>query len=307
MKNQLMIKQNNKTIKNPSNPIIYFFTYCYRWTLYFLFMLHNHIYPKQPLITVDPIKNYIDSNKNKLLTSYSIENMNKNIDKIFYDKKELLEILVDQNNELEKLWKSRILFENTPRGNIIMYYDAFKQGFAYYSDMTGIPYNILNAVAMRYVILYRCRDFFVDTEYVDEQKESPLIKLYLEYEKSLEKKSEPDDNIKKTDGPFAKLKNYKVNPVDTLTKKEDNKVKSENNKVKSDDVKKTPEKEYNRNIFLQLGKISNFNILQKQPKKNKLNGFRSKLLDGVESESNLQNEVMSYSKYKELLLKKKSE
>jgi hypothetical protein len=270
-------------------------------------MLHNHIYPKQPLITVDPIKNYIDSNKNKLLTSYSIENMNKNIDKIFYDKKELLEILVDQNNELEKLWKSRILFENTPRGNIIMYYDAFKQGFAYYSDMTGIPYNILNAVAMRYVILYRCRDFFVDTEYVDEQKESPLIKLYLEYEKSLEKKSEPDDNIKKTDGPFAKLKNYKVNPVDTLTKKEDNKVKSENNKVKSDDVKKTPEKEYNRNIFLQLGKISNFNILQKQPKKNKLNGFRSKLLDGVESESNLQNEVMSYSKYKELLLKKKSE
>jgi len=291
-------------------------------------MLHNHIYPKQPLITVDPIKNYIDSNKNKLLTSYSIENMNKNIDKIFYDKKELLEILVDQNNELEKLWKSRILFENTPRGNIIMYYDAFKQGFAYYSDMTGIPYNILNAVAMRYVILYRCRDFFVDTEYVDEQKESPLIKLYLEYEKSLEKKSEPDDNIKKTDGPFAKLKNYKVNPVDASIKKEDNKVKSENNKVnsennkvksennkvksennkvKSDDVKKTPEKEYNRNIFLQLGKISNFNILQKQPKKNKLNGFRSKLLDGVESESNLQNEVMSYSKYKELLLKKKSE
>ena len=111
--------------------------------------------------------------------------MNKNVEKIFYDKKQLVEILVQQNNELEKIWKSRILIEKSPRGNIIMYYDAYKQGFAYYSDTNGIPYNILNAVAMRYVINFQCRDFFMDNEYVDEQKESPLIKIYLEYEKNI--------------------------------------------------------------------------------------------------------------------------
>jgi hypothetical protein len=55
---------------------------------------------------------------------------------------------------------------------------------------------------------------------------------------------------------------------------------------------------------MNLGRISNFNFLQKPPKSNRLNGFKSKLLDGVESESNLQNEVMSYSKYKEFLKKK---
>jgi hypothetical protein len=296
MKKQLIIKKNNRQLKNPSNPVIYFFIYCYRWTLYFLFILYNRIFPKQKVIIIDPIKNYIDSNKNKLLSSFSIENMNNNIEKKFYDKKELLETLLDENNDLEKLWKTRILFENTPRGNIIMYYDAYKQGFAYYSDMTGIPYNILNAVAMRYVVLYRCRDFFVDNEYVDEQKESPLIKLYLEYEKNNEKKENTDkkksDMIKQDDAPFAKLKNYKLTNTD---------VKKE----KTDEPK--PEKIYNRNLFIQVGKVSSFNFLQIAPKKNKLNGFKSKLLDGVESESNLQNEVMSYSKYKELLLKKKSE
>lgn len=296
MKKQLIIKKNNRQLKNPSNPVIYFLIYCYRWTLYFLFILYNRIFPKQKVIIIDPIKNYIDSNKNKLLSSFSIENMNNNIEKKFYDKKELLETLLDENNDLEKLWKTRILFENTPRGNIIMYYDAYKQGFAYYSDMTGIPYNILNAVAMRYVVLYRCRDFFVDNEYVDEQKESPLIKLYLEYEKNNEKKENTDkkksDMIKQDDAPFAKLKNYKL--TNTNVKKE-----------KNDEPK--PEKIYNRNLFIQVGKVSSFNFLQIAPKKNKLNGFKSKLLDGVESESNLQNEVMSYSKYKELLLKKKSE
>jgi len=298
MKNQITIKKNIKPLKNPTNPIVYFFTYCYRWTIYFLFMMYKRVFPKQEIIVIDPIKSYIENNKNKLICSFNIENMNKNIEKIFYDKKELLEILVDQNNELEKIWKTRILLENTPRGNIIMHYDAYKQGFAYYSDINGIPYNILNAVAMKYVIHFQCRDLFMDNEYVDEQKESPLIKLYLEYEKNNEKKEETNKNkndvINQQDAPFAKLKNYKSKTTET----------KDNSK---DEKEKTVEKEFNRNIFINQGRISNFKFLQISPKKNKLNGFRSKLLEGVESESSLQDEVMSYSKYKELLLKKKAE
>jgi hypothetical protein len=253
-------------------------------------MLYNTIIKEKPLIIKDPIAIYIDNNKNKILNSFAIDNMNNNVEKIFYNKKELLEILANQNNELEKIWKTRILFENTPRGNIIMHYDAYKQGFAYYSDTNGIPYNILNAVAMKYVITYQCRDLFMDNEYV---KDSPLINIYLEYEKSNEKKDDKKEDksaIKNSDAPFAKLKNYKLNQSD---------------KIKPTEEKKTPEKEYNRNTFINLGRICNFNFLQKQPKKNKLNGFRSKLLDGVESESILQDEVMSYSKYKELLKMKK--
>jgi hypothetical protein len=254
-------------------------------------MLYNSIIKEKKLIIKDPIAIYIETNKNKILSSFAIDNMNNNIEKIFYNKKELLGILANQNNELEKLWKTRILFENTPRGNIIMHYDAYKQGFAYYSDTNGIPYNILNAVAMKYVITYQCRDLFMDNEYV---KESPLINIYLEYEKSNEKKDDKKDEkkeLKTSDAPFAKLKNYRLTQSDKTTPTKETKL---------------PEKEYNRNTFINLGRISNFNFLQKQPKKNTLNGFRSKLLDGVESESSLQNEVMSYSKYKEYLKKKDS-
>jgi len=287
MKNQI-IKRSNK---NPSNSVVYFFTYLYRWTFYFLYMLYNSIIKEKKLIIKDPILIYIETNKNKILNSFAIDNMNNNIEKIFYNKKELLEILANQNNELEKLWKTRILFENTPRGNIIMYYDAYKQGFAYYSDTNGIPYNILNAVAMKYVITYQCRDLFMDNEYV---KESPLINIYLEYDKSNEKKDDKKDEkneLKTSDAPFAKLKNYKLTQIDK--------------KVPTEETKPV-EKEYTRNTFINLGRICNFNFLQKQPKKNKLNGFRSKILDGIESESTLQDEVMSYSKYKEYLKKKDS-
>lgn len=281
MKNKI-IKRSNK---NPSNSVVYFFTYLYRWAFYFLYMFYNSIIKEKKLIIKDPVAIYIETNKNKIINSFAIDNMNNNVEKLFYNKKELLEILANQNNELEKVWKTRILFESTPRGNIIMHYDAYKQGFAYYSDTNGIPYNILNAVAMKYVITYQCRDLFMDNEYV---KESPLINIYLEYEKKEDKKDDKN-TLKNSDAPFAKLKNYKLNQTDKKHLTEET---------------KPPEKEYNRNTFINLGRVCNFNFLQKPPRKNKLNGFRSKLLDGVESESNLQNEVMSYSKYKEYLKKK---
>jgi hypothetical protein len=53
---------------------------------------------------------------------------NDNIEKIVYIKKEFFEILADPENPLENLWKKRILIENTPRGNIYMYYDIFETG-----------------------------------------------------------------------------------------------------------------------------------------------------------------------------------
>jgi hypothetical protein len=295
MNNKITIKQNNYR-KNPSNPVVYFFTYLYRWSYYFLYLLYNSINKEKKVVINDPIKSYIETNKLMLISYLTVETRNNNIEKIFYDKKELLEILKNQNNELERVWKTRILFENSPRGNIIMYYDAYKQGFSYYTDVNGIPYNILNAVAMKYCKRFSCHDFFMDNEYLDEQKESPLIKLYLEYEKSNEKK--PDNDNKKVsfdeNAPFAKLKNYKINSSS----------KNEVNKETVDKSEKKVDKEYSRNLFIHMGKVSSFQFTQKVLKKNKLNGFKSSLLNGIECESEIQNEVMSYSKYKELLKKK---
>ena len=96
---------------------------------------------------------YMDNNKSQFL-KFQKTASNDNIDAAFYSKPEFKETTIDGSNELEKRWKTRILFETTPRGNIIMYYDAFKLGFSYFSDSNSIPYNVLNSVAMKYVSVF---------------------------------------------------------------------------------------------------------------------------------------------------------
>jgi hypothetical protein len=63
--------------------------------------------------------------------------------------------MTESNTELEKMWRTRILFENTPRGNVIMFYDPYKLGFSFYCDQKIISYDILNAIATKYVRMFR--------------------------------------------------------------------------------------------------------------------------------------------------------
>lgn len=243
----------------------------------------------------DPVEEYIKKNKNKLLGTWENESVNlkinSNIDPIFYNKKELNEIMKIENNDIEKSWKTKILYEPTPRGSIIMFYDAFKQGFSYYSEQNGIPYSILNAVAMKYVVLFFCRDFFMDEQTITPQevvinintkiqpenenkdeyinpKLSPLIKVYYEEEKKEnpitedDKKTEADKETKKQllkqlkDAPFAKLKNYKLATNPTTT--------SSSSTNTNQDEK--PVKQLWKNKFISLGKIRDVNLIQKPPK-----------------------------------------
>ena len=79
-----------------------------------------------------------------------LKDINDNVEKEFYTKETYNNALEQENNILESNWKKRILIENTPRGNVYMYYDAYKLGFSYYSDTSSLSYNLLNAVAMKY-------------------------------------------------------------------------------------------------------------------------------------------------------------
>ena len=101
---------------------------------------------------------------------------NVGMDLIMYNRVGLKEMLANESNELERTWKSKRLLVHTPRGNVIMYYDVFKEGFAYHSDCAAIPYRILNAVAMKYVMVFRCLNLFID-ENVVYPNPSPLIEL----------------------------------------------------------------------------------------------------------------------------------
>ena len=112
---------------------------------------------------------------------------------------------------LDKQWKTRYLFEKTLRGNIVMFYDIFKEGFAYYSDQSYIPYRQLNSAAMKYVTLFKCRDFFVDEEI---WKESPLIqRIHKKEEEEMKKKKEAMNQIAHSDVFLRPLQTKTENTV----------------------------------------------------------------------------------------------
>jgi hypothetical protein len=182
--------------------------------------------------------------------------MNENIDAIFYTKSEWSELLKDEHNFLEKKWRTKILYESTPRGNIVMYYDAYKLGFAYFSDQT-MPYSMLNAVSMKYVSTFCCRDFFMDEMVLLDLSPSGIMvkhKEAIEQEKQNNKKPETNPAhrnefaVSNAKAPFAKFKSY--NNVST-------KVKTSANSSKA------LEEDKQLNRFINLGKVCNTSFMQK--------------------------------------------
>jgi len=232
-----------------------------------------------------PIEKYIEKHNNEFIRTYK-KGLNDNIDKFFYIKKELNEILKEKDNILEKKWKQKMLYEFTPRGNVVMHYDPYKLGFIYYCDTNSISYPILNAVAMKYCTIYRCHDFFTDNEKIPNEEETTFIKLHCKEapkkEKSNTKNNKLDNNV------FAKLKNYSKPGVNRESKDEN-----------------PPKKEFYRNKFVYMGKINNIQFLQSiNVQNNKINGFSSQYTEDLQCESNLQKSVLSFKDFKNISSKK---
>lgn len=220
--------------------------------------------PPEPIITdIDIYENKI---KSKFLTFYDCESIdeyklkNDNISTIFYDRKKLTEILKNENNNIEKEWKRRVLINYTPRGNIIMFYDAYKGGFSYYSDNSIIPTRILNCVAMKYVMLFSCLDFFVDETTLNSNT-SPLIKLLND---------EDNEEIEKKKKIFDRLSEKTNIVTDRLPYIRKNIFKSpfilNTSNSNTSSLTSTQEQKRN-NKYIYLGKTNNFSIIQKKVKK----------------------------------------
>ena len=221
---------------------------------------------------VSPEENYKKRNKAGFIKSFQEaereKNYSENIDSVFYKREEYNKIVAEADNILEPKWKRRILYEFTPRGNIIMFYDAYKEGFAYYSD-TQMTYEILNSAAIKYSILFRCRDFFIDEQSYPNGYVSPLIKLKEDQDKK------PASKKVVLEGPFMKSK-----------------------KVASNPIVESAAKLYSKNKFVYLGKICNFSFLKKESAVKKVveTGYSS-IFQG---EKNAQRGVFDYRKFKEL-------
>lgn len=243
--------------------------------------------PRRIPSIIDVTNEYIELRTKRFLESFDkTTDFNTNIEADFYNKDKYKKMITNPSNTLETNWKKRILFESTPRGNIIMYYDAYKQGFAYYSDSYNLPYGLLNAVAMKYVMTYYCRDFFMDDGITPNDNESPLIKIHIDEPEK--QNSVKKNNMKKT-----------LNKINTLSNNF-SKQKHHNNLNKKKEESITETRITNTNRFIYLGKIINFSFLQSVSKHNILNGFGSKILDNLSGETNLQKKVMDYKEYKNL-------
>jgi len=223
---------------------------------------------------IRPEEEYKIRNKDTFLRSFQeMENekkYNENIDPVFYNREEYIKAITTLDNVLEPIWKRKLLYESTPRGNIVMFYDAYKEGFAYYSD-SQMTYDILNMAAIKYSILFRCRDFFIDEQQYPVGSISPLIKLKEDQD------TKPISNTVKLEGPFLKSK------------------KSNTNSSVS------PAKIYSKNKFVHLGKICNFSFLKKPisintSTSNSINGYSSIF----QKEKNAQRGVFDYRQFKEL-------
>lgn len=197
---------------------------------------------------------------------------NEGIDPLIYDRPRLKEITADGNNALERGWRRRRLLIHTPRGNIMMYYDVYKDGFVYYCDQSAVPYRILNAVAMRYVMMFRCVDFFMD-EVVVPGNPSPILKQLTEEERSeVQRKAEVTRQLlgmdMKDNNPFAKKP--ALQPVLAASSLASG-TPILKNKVSVSETS-TPTKNattaLRRNRFIHMGKIRNIDILQRPPKAN---------------------------------------
>jgi hypothetical protein len=171
---------------------------------------------------------YVDKYKDRLKSRLS--------DKASVKKKEQV--------DLEALKKS-VLIENTPFGNVIMYYDSLKNSFVYYCDKT-LSYPIVNTVGRKYVLTFKCESLYIDESTPKEETKEPQPLSQEQEQESLQKK-----NV------YAKFKNYKKpNPNQTPS---------------------TQQEEINR--YTCEGKLANFNFLQKISKVKPLSykDFKNKL------------------------------
>jgi hypothetical protein len=251
----------------------------------YLYTTFFYVAPRTIDTPTDPYREYIEKQKASFLSTYTKDNhqtvYSSSIDPVFYSAPDFQYMVTDEMNPIEKQWRTRILFESTPRGNILMTYDAYKMAFSYYSDIGSIPYTLLNAVAMKYVSTFRCRDFFVDEAITPTP--SPLLAVH--FADAQPKTAAPQPDTKKSTKPklestaFAKFKQY--NTVSTK-------------------IEPSAKKDTITNRFVNAGKMRNISILHTVPKKFVLNKFTSSTTAALQGNAQTQQGVFSYRDFKQL-------
>jgi len=141
--------------------------------------------------------------------------------------------------------------EITPRGEIIMCYDANNKSFNYYSNNKNIPYSTLDAVARKYVCLHQVPSIYIDIRDEIQKGHEKNIKKEKKMKASSSSSSTSSIVKKKL---FAVFKNYKTGSSASLDLKN---PKSITNKNETDVGKEIILKE-NVNKFIYKGLVEEY-------------------------------------------------
>lgn len=105
--------------------------------------------------------------------------------------------------------KNNILIEETPIGNVIMFYNSEKNIFEYYSDKT-IPFRFLETVARKYVVTFHCKHIYVEQTKGKNKKTNVFLYLGKIANYSFLKKVEKHVTNKKMNMSFREFKNMNL-------------------------------------------------------------------------------------------------
>ena len=234
-------------------------------------------------------RDYI-GNKNELENKDKDQEKEKEKEKeklvIKYEDKYVDKLLKMESREIPKeeldTYTNKIVMENTPLGNVLMYWDNQRETFVYYSDM-NVPYRILEVVSRKYVTMNNCKSIFIDMNdelEISKKKIEDDKKKIEEDKKILEEKrdSEAEEDIgvnnpvEEKKSVFAKLKNYNTdNNKSNSIILDSKKTPTNANKIMNTNTNTSAKQDYilkeRANRYSYEGKIMNFQFLKKVDKK----------------------------------------
>ena len=199
-----------------------------------------------------------------------------------YKKLEDVELSKDKLDSL----KNSVLMENTPLGNVVMFYDNSRETFTFYSDST-IPYRYLETIGRKYVVMNNCKRLYVDMEEeikdakesIDRKIEAAIAAKEAAVEAAAAKESTESEittsvTTRSKSNVFAKLKTYNTNNIKIDPKAESAAAKNTNasasmnantNTNTKNQANKVVKEKANRYSY--EGKLINFNFLKKVDRK----------------------------------------
>jgi hypothetical protein len=200
---------------------------------------------------------YIDKMKNKFqktfeTTEQKIMNWNENISPIFYSNeyKTIDFYILDNHPKLIEEWTAkqliRMYWNDIQPTNVVMNYLPEKNKFNVYSSV-NIKTDFLNAMAMEYVMLFRCRGFFGDLTQVPEE----YHKQYVGY----------IDETSKKQNENQKLTSYQLQQREKLEKLFVKKKEKKTENVLSTETNTNTNTNLRKNIFCQ-NKMSDWQPLR---------------------------------------------